>query len=756
MQNIKVDESKTETLAQEVDTDSTVAIERSEAKALECEMVNIGTCPIQLADREIFKANKSDPRDPKQSADEAESHLTLESENSRCQMLASTMQNIKVDKSVPETIVSTVRSESSYSSYSMENIKADKPKPEMSVETDSVVATKASQSKCRSRLAEELKPEIPADDMLIATEVSESKRLAFIMKDKSFPLDPPQNKVFQIHTEPVEISGAKLIKRFEIGEYKQSHKHPRHKVLMVMGATGAGKSTLINGMVNYIFGVEWEDDFRFKLIIEDAENQLESVTQYITAYTIHPMEGSRVDYTFTIIDTPGFGDTRGMERDEEITKQVQELFSLGGGEGIEHLDAVGFVTQSATMRLTPAQKYVFESILKIFGNDVKHNILTLVTFCDGKDPPVIQAVKAEIPCDLFFKFNNSALYAYACDNDMFDETFWKMGEISFHTFFTEFSAKKSVSIILSKQVLENREKLEELLSKIHVQVETCLDEIEDLRQHKIVLQEHQAQIDANRDFEYDIEVPSVKAVKVQPGKFAFNCLNCNHTCHYPCDEKKKWKCKAMDGGGEMSARCKRCKGKCLWQQHEISTERYEIVYKIETRSYDDLKRKFYEASKGRITSSKLIEKHGRDLERAQTELHLLLEEAGRCMDLLKEIALKPSPLTHADYIQMVINSEINQKKAGWKSRVAHLTKAKEKAVLRDNLVRHGRKSIDESIKAEMEAKEPGYEDRVEELEKLKCIDTAADEHKTRRIFFSRVSEGLREIKHGVKVIMGKK
>ena len=105
---------------------------------------------------------------------------------------------------------------------------------------------------------------------------------------------------------------------------------------MVKGATGAGKSTLINGMVNYVLGVEWNDDFPFKMIVEDAKWQTESVTDHVTAYTIHPMEGSRVDYTFTIINTPGFGDTRGMERDEEIKKkkQVKEFLSFEGGKAL--------------------------------------------------------------------------------------------------------------------------------------------------------------------------------------------------------------------------------------------------------------------------------------------------------------------------------------------------------------------------------------------------------------------------------------
>ena len=235
-----------------------------------------------------------------------------------------------------------------------------------------------------------------------------------------------------------------------------------HKVLMLVGATGAGKTTLINTMANYIMGVDWEDEYRFELISEEtAHDQTKSQTQCITAYTFYKDEGSLLPYTLTVIDTPGFGDTGGLERDREIAKQIKEFFTTQGDEGIDQLHGIGFVTQAPLARLTSTQRYVFDSILSVFSKDVADNIFLMVTFADGLRPPVLDAARAAgVPFSSHFKFNNSALYASNQANNAFYEMFWRMGLISYREFFVQFSEAETQSLQQSREVLQQCKQLE--------------------------------------------------------------------------------------------------------------------------------------------------------------------------------------------------------------------------------------------------------------------------------------------------------
>lgn len=132
--------------------------------------------------------------------------------------------------------------------------------------------------------------------------------------------------------EASTFSGAaSIIKRFSFGAAKAEKRE--WKTILLMGATGSGKTTMINAMINYILGVEWKDPFRFMLVNEDlrGDSQAHSQTTGVTAYDIHYREGFRIPFSLTIVDTPGFGDTVGIDRDKEITSAVKQFFEHQNG-----------------------------------------------------------------------------------------------------------------------------------------------------------------------------------------------------------------------------------------------------------------------------------------------------------------------------------------------------------------------------------------------------------------------------------------
>ena len=61
-------------------------------------------------------------------------------------------------------------------------------------------------------------------------------------------------------------TGGSTVKRFSFGNPDKTGK--RSKTILLMGATDSGKTTMINAMINYILGVEWQDQLRFMLIDE--------------------------------------------------------------------------------------------------------------------------------------------------------------------------------------------------------------------------------------------------------------------------------------------------------------------------------------------------------------------------------------------------------------------------------------------------------------------------------------------------------
>ncbi|KAG8127245.1 hypothetical protein E2320_014173 [Naja naja] len=314
---------------------------------------------------------------------------------------------------------------------------------------------------------------VPSKVVQISTtlEKESADNVARQFLQKSSLVEDRQPLVFALPLEKVRSDASTSCLMYQLG--KENPEMP-NKVILVMGATGCGKTTLINGMINYILGVQWEDNFRFKLIHETPQrSEAGSRMSDVTAYVVNHQKGFRIPYSLTIIDTPGFGGMRDAEPDNLVEEQLLEFFSTPGG--IDHVDAICLVAQAFLAHSTHTQKRIFDSMVSVLGKDLNDNIQLLITFADGETPPVLEALKeAHLPCDqdklgtpLHFRFNHSALFAPQENEgspNAAAEIFWKMSTESMKNFFDSLRMLETKSLTLTLEALKERQELEAALT----------------------------------------------------------------------------------------------------------------------------------------------------------------------------------------------------------------------------------------------------------------------------------------------------
>jgi len=203
-------------------------------------------------------------------------------------------------------------------------------------------------------------------------------RLAESLVTRSTLIKENRPSIFVLESSK-KVSQVEPFRWFAVGKPTDS---VAHKTILLVGATGSGKSTLVDAMVNYILGVKWDDPFRFQVVPDEKQ----CGTRCVTSYTIHHTEGMTIPYTLTIIDTPGFGD-------EGTMKTICEFF-VHSETKIDYINAICFVASSVDRKLSPTQTYVISSVLSIFGKEIRDNIRLLATFTDGSFPPVVEACVA--------------------------------------------------------------------------------------------------------------------------------------------------------------------------------------------------------------------------------------------------------------------------------------------------------------------------------------------------------------------------
>lgn len=496
-------------------------------------------------------------------------------------------------------------------------------------------------------------------------------------------------------------------------------KETGRKIIMVIGQTGSGKTTLLNSLINALCEIQLQDDFRYIIIdelakdsgVEDPNNQSKSRTSYVTAYNINSINDNP---PITIIDTPGFGDSRGIKFDEKIVDMIRDLFK----NWIDTVDGICFVASSSSPRLTTTQKYIFSSIVSLFGNDIADNFIPMLTFCDGKEPQILASllddestfkksiydhIKDKTPW--YLQFNNSAIFESNREGK-FTELFWELGMDSFKLFFTKLASLKSKSLNHSKNVLDVRERMQNKILALRPKLDQGLVLMEAMRQEINAIKINTDLINKTRNFKIKTKRPNITKEFLKPGRHTTTCLICNFTCHSNCyysNNEEKKNCCAMNSAGI----CTVCPKKCNWKEH-VNVP-YIIKYgEIEVEeTVEELKKKYYDSTNKLSLSDQIIKGKELELEKIMIDCYYIQDEIRECIEKLKAEALYPNVNeTSEEYIDMLIEAEKSEKKNGYKDRIKSLESLKQNNKLINQMFKSGTtcRSFEEFRREIMEGK----------------------------------------------------
>jgi hypothetical protein len=157
----------------------------------------------------------------------------------------------------------------------------------------------------------------------------------------------------------------------------------------------------------------------------------------------------------------------------------------------------------------------------------------MATFADGEKPQVMDAIREEkIPFKAVLKFNNSALFALNTGSSAeIQRLFWKVGETGYEDCFKAMIRLTPRSLTLTREVLRERHNLPGAIEGIQQLIWKGTTELDQIEQEERFLRQHKRDIEANRDFEVNVNVQVKDELQVPPGRFVTNCSICHMTCH---------------------------------------------------------------------------------------------------------------------------------------------------------------------------------------------------------------------------------
>ncbi len=348
---------------------------------------------------------------------------------------------------------------------------------------------------------------------------------------------------------------------FEPGIHAASAQDDKNTIVVLFaGCSGHGKSTQINAFVSYLLGGAVDDFARIMMIDDRGANQVSSVTQYVTCYRIRPLSPLFEGKTLLIVDTPGYGDSRGFERDAFVTAAMSEFFKT-----IQHINAIIFTCRANELRttfLSPVSTYIFS----LFAKDVKACLRTIYTFSDAGAPLARKALsELKWPVENGEVEVNNAAFTVELDNQNADKVrgWWLMSIKGQFQLMKMLLSRPPVPTAGSASVTKDRIDLERKCELVEKKILRTANDAQILIANLGALANA---VGAGPGDKVLVKEDRAVSKPLPVGQATTLCIRCNTTCHDYCaigDDNAKNGCIAMGPGGK----CTVCKGSCVWSEH---------------------------------------------------------------------------------------------------------------------------------------------------------------------------------------------
>ncbi|XP_042884587.1 uncharacterized protein LOC122261129 isoform X2 [Penaeus japonicus] len=341
---------------------------------------------------------------------------------------------------------------------------------------------------------------------------------------------------YELATTPVHKDEDKRIQVFKIGPENDQE----IVSVLLLGETGAGKTHLINTLVNIVYGVQLADDFRFVLkdrMTSARKSQVHSQTDYVTAHLIYHMEGMLTNFNLMLIDTPGFNDTRSVEYHNRVTESLSSF--LLNDFGIESLHCIGLVAKANQNRISEAQVNILNDFSSVLSHDVSPITELLATFASD-DNLVHDVVRgAGISFSSMHEFDNWPLYVKLTNDSPRTRTNLQFRWENMHeecvTFLNALVAVPPLSLKRTRDLHSERKLLSEAKAQLMDESKRTASTVQTLIKYKMELKNRDEEAKRIK-WKNSEKILTVGRVDLVEGYHAHNCKVCQRTCVTMCED----------------------------------------------------------------------------------------------------------------------------------------------------------------------------------------------------------------------------